>query len=353
VRIDGVLLAAGAAVGGGVCAVYPVPALLCGLVSFAALGMQLSLRARTLVVLVFGLSALRGSLEIRAFEQSGITERGRVSAPEPLRSERGRRQLPVWSDGTASFVAQVMRADCEGRPLPAPFVARLHGGPDGLARQDRVHVIADLAPVQLFRNLGTVRSDPGGSPPRHRPHGRRPVAGSVERHLRLTSLIDRARAHARQRIALTFAPAAAAMARALVLGENDLPADDARAFQKSGLSHMLAVSGTHLVFAVVALVQAIAFLLVRVERLSARFVVARFASLLGVGLSLVYADFAGGGGSAWRRRSCSRSRFWRARWAVSPSRCGPSALQPRLRPARSAVRLRLVLHALGRSDRWC
>jgi len=54
----------------------------------------------------------------------------------------------------------------------------------------------------------------------------------VQRHLRLTSLIDRARAHARQRIALTFAPAAAAMARALVLGENDLPADDARAVSK-------------------------------------------------------------------------------------------------------------------------
>jgi competence protein ComEC len=90
------------------------------------------------------------------------------------------------------------------------------------------------------------------------------------------------------------------MARALVLGENDLPPDDAHAFQKSGLSHMLAVSGTHLVFAVVALVHGVTFLLVRIERLSARFVVSRWVSLLGVGLSLIYADFAGGGGSAWR-----------------------------------------------------
>jgi competence protein ComEC len=90
------------------------------------------------------------------------------------------------------------------------------------------------------------------------------------------------------------------MARALVLGENDLLPEDALAFQKSGLSHMLAVSGTHLVFAVVALVHALTFLLVRIEALSARWVVSRFANLFGLVLSLLYADFAGGGGSAWR-----------------------------------------------------
>jgi competence protein ComEC len=90
------------------------------------------------------------------------------------------------------------------------------------------------------------------------------------------------------------------MARALVLGENDLQPEDARAFQKSGLSHMLAVSGTHLVFAVVAIVHALTFLLARVERLAARWVVARFASGVGLILSVIYADFAGGSGSAWR-----------------------------------------------------
>jgi competence protein ComEC len=90
------------------------------------------------------------------------------------------------------------------------------------------------------------------------------------------------------------------MARALVLGENDLDPDDDAAFRKSGLSHMLAVSGTHLVFAVVALVEMVRALMLRVERLAARLDVARLASAFGIPLALVYADFAGGSGSAWR-----------------------------------------------------
>jgi competence protein ComEC len=63
---------------------------------------------------------------------------------------------------------------------------------------------------------------------------------------------------------------------------------------------MLAVSGTHLVFAVVALVEMLRAALVRIEGLAARLDVARLASLLGIPLALVYADFAGGSGSAWR-----------------------------------------------------
>jgi competence protein ComEC len=300
VRVDGVLLAAGAAVAGGVGAVYPLPALICAALTFAVLGAQLSPRARVLVVLVFALTATRGMFEIRSFEQTRISERDAIGPPSRCDLSAVVESSPVWSDATASFVAEVTRADCEGRRLPTPFLARLHGGPDSLARQDRVHVIADLAPVQLFRNLGTADPTPAAARQGIVLTGGVLTLDLLERHLHLTTLIDRARAHARRRIALTFAPAATAMARALVLGENDLPPDDARAFQKSGLSHMLAVSGTHLVFAVVALVHGITFLLVRMERLSARFVVSRWASLLGVGLSLIYADFAGGGGSAWR-----------------------------------------------------
>jgi competence protein ComEC len=90
------------------------------------------------------------------------------------------------------------------------------------------------------------------------------------------------------------------MARALVLGENDLDPDDDAAFRRSGLSHMLAVSGTHLVFAVVGLVGALGALLVRWEALALRVEVRRLASAFGIALALAYADFAGGSGSAWR-----------------------------------------------------
>jgi competence protein ComEC len=90
------------------------------------------------------------------------------------------------------------------------------------------------------------------------------------------------------------------MARALVLGENDLDPEDDAAFRRSGLSHMLAVSGTHLVFAVGALVAALGAVLVRIEALALAFEARRLASLLGIPLALGYADFAGGSGSAWR-----------------------------------------------------
>src|SRR5450432_3715107 len=299
-RVDGVLLAAAAAVAGGLCVVHPVPALCCTLLGLLVFGTDLSRRARLFTALVFALGAARGSQQIRRFEAARIEARDAIGPPSRCDLSVVVTTSPVWSDGSASFVGQVTRAECGAQVLPVPFVARLHGGPDGLGRHDRVHAIADLAPVQLFRNLGTADPTPSAARTGIVLTGGVLSLDLLERHWGLRTWIDRARAHARRRIAQTFAPAASAMARALVLGENDLPPEDARAFQKSGLSHMLAVSGTHLVFAVVALVHGLTFLLVRIEALSARFVVARVANLVGVGLSLVYADFAGGGGSAWR-----------------------------------------------------
>ncbi|HEY0463010.1 MAG TPA: ComEC/Rec2 family competence protein, partial [Polyangiaceae bacterium] len=299
-RVDWVLLAAVAAVAGGVGAVYPVPTLLCLCSAWLLLRSEIRPRTGCCVLLCFALGAARGAQQVRQFELSRIELRDAIGPPSRCDLSATVAASPVWSDGTASFVAEVTRADCESRQLPVPFRARLHGGPDGLAREDRLHVIADLAPVQLFRNLDTA--DPTPSAARQQIV----LTGGVlsltvsERRLGLHTLIDRARARARQRIVLTFAPAAAGMARALVLGENDLLPEDAQAFQKSGLSHMLAVSGTHLVFAVVAIVRALTFLLARVECLAASWVVARFASLVGLFLALIYADFAGGSSSAWR-----------------------------------------------------
>ncbi len=299
-RVDGVLLCAAAAITGGLAAVYPGPALCCTLFGLLVFRSELSRRALLCAVVVFALGALRGAQQIRSFEAARIQARDAIGPPSRCDLEALVLSSPVWSDGTASFVAQVTRAECGDHSLPVPFTARLHGGPDSLARQDRVHAIADLAPVQLFRNLGTADPTPAAARQGIVLTGGVLTLDLLERHFGLRTLLDRARAHARQRIVATFAPGAAAMARALVLGESDLLPEDALAFQKSGLSHMLAVSGTHLVFAVVALVEALSFVLVRIEVLSARFVVARFANLCGVPLSLLYADFAGGGGSAWR-----------------------------------------------------
>ena len=63
---------------------------------------------------------------------------------------------------------------------------------------------------------------------------------------------------------------------------------------------MLAVSGTHLVFAIVAWVTALKGLLLRITALSARYSVGRIVAPLGALTACLYADFAGGSGSAWR-----------------------------------------------------
>jgi competence protein ComEC len=90
------------------------------------------------------------------------------------------------------------------------------------------------------------------------------------------------------------------MARALVLGESDLGPEDDRAFRASGLSHLLAVSGMHLVIVLALVVKALEGALVRVEALAARFDVGRGVAALGVPVAWLYADFAGAGGSTER-----------------------------------------------------
>ncbi len=138
----------------------------------------------------------------------------------------------------------------------------------------------------------------------------------------LQSWIDRQRARVRARIEATFVPSAAPLARALVLGETDLNPGDDTAFRASGLAHLLAVSGTHLVFAVVTAVQALRALLVRVASLAGRWDVGRAAAAFGILLAWVYADFAGGSGSA-RRAAAMLSVAFLARAAgrlPSPTR---------------------------------
>src|SRR5439155_15611636 len=76
-------------------------------------------------------------------------------------------------------------------------------------------------------------------------------------------------------------------------------ADD-EAFRASGLAHLLAVSGTHLVLVVATAVRVLSGIMRRVGWASGRWDVGRWAAALGAGFAWVYADFAGGSGSAVR-----------------------------------------------------
>jgi competence protein ComEC len=177
---------------------------------------------------------------------------------------------------------------------------RLYRAPEHLTRGSKLQAMLDIGAVRRFDNPG----------------GRHPVVAEALRGVVATgalldgetihvgtglrALIDRARAHVRARIERTFAPVVVPHARALVLGEYDLERGEQEAFRLSGLAHLLAVSGTHLILAVLALGKLLRVLLSRIERLARRVDVGRISAAVCIALSWLYADFAGGGGSAYR-----------------------------------------------------
>jgi competence protein ComEC len=299
VGFDVLLAAALALVAGGTVPIAPVAA---GVGFMAALLLArgaMGRRALLCCAVLFAVGGLRGWWELERYDRARFELRDAIGQPRRCAFSARIVSSPVKARDSFSFLAEVEQADCEGLRLPA-FRARLYGGPDALARGDRVSGTADFAPAQLFRNFGAADPRPGGARSGAVASGGA-LALTVERRgFGLRALIDRARAHVRGRIEATFPPLSVGLARALVLGESDLDPDDDAAFRASGLSHLLAVSGTHLVFAVVALVNALAFFLVRIEAFAASVRAMRVAAAVGVALSLGYADFAGGSGSAFR-----------------------------------------------------
>lgn len=249
--------------------------------------------------LLFAVGALRARHALTELDAERFALRDAIGHPRRCAFQGRVASSPVVAHGSVSFLADVSGAECEDVKLGS-FRARVYGGPDSLSRGDEISGVADFAAAQLFRNFGAADPRPGAARSGAVASGGALSLSVDARGWGVRNLIDRARAHVRARISATFPPLAVPMARALVLGESDLDPDDDSAFRASGLSHLLAVSGTHLVLAVVTLVQALAFLLVRIEAFAASVRALRVASALGVFLSLAYADFAGGSGSAFR-----------------------------------------------------
>ncbi len=298
--VDRVLLAALALVGGQFVPLSPGPAA-AGFLAVAWLfGRAVPWRVWLALGGAFAFSAARAELTLTAFDDERVRARDAIAAPSRCAGTGVVRTSPVVRGDSPSFVADFEGFECDERELTGPFRVRLYGGPATLARGDGVEVIAQIAPVQMFRNPGTTDPAPLAARRGVVASGSILAAEVIERGRSPFSVIDRARASVRARISATFSPGAEGMARALVLGENDLTDADDEAFRKSGLSHMLAVSGTHLVFAVLSIVHALTAVLVRIRTLSAGRDVSRLASAFGIPLALVYADFAGGSGSAYR-----------------------------------------------------
>jgi competence protein ComEC len=269
------------------------------LVSLWLLRHELSPWVRLLFIGALALSAFRAQRAIASFTTEREQIRQQLGASARCSGQGEIVESPILRQGKFVLVVRTSQFEC-GSVFDKPPLVRIVGGPDGLARGDEITFVAQLGPVAPLRQIEL--SDPI---PRAASKGIVVTGGAlaVERIARRRTLfntIDRARAHVRQRIVTTYAPKAEALGRALVLGENDLEVEDQLAFQKSGLSHLLAVSGTHLVFAVASLVSGLRALLLRVRCLAIRIDVRRIATPIGALLALAYADFAGGSGSAFR-----------------------------------------------------
>lgn len=260
-------------------------------------------RHRRRVLLVSGLGIVLGyghaALAVHAFEG----QRALVAEALPgVRTCTGRVRVessPTVAGGVARFVVFASALECDGTRAP-PLRAAVYGGPEDAARGDELEVVAHLSPPDRFANpeLGDPQVD----------EARRGVVrtGGLVTFVVVSSgsgpaaWIDRARAHVRARVQAQFPSETAPMARALLLGENDLAKGDDVAFRQSGLAHLLAVSGMHLVLVVVGAVRLISGLLSRFQAIAARWDVARIASLAGLPVTWAYCDFAGGSGSARR-----------------------------------------------------
>ncbi|HKY35038.1 MAG TPA: ComEC/Rec2 family competence protein [Polyangiaceae bacterium] len=296
---DVLLAAALALIAGGTLPIAPVAASAGFAAALLLTGAALGRRAALCCAVLFALGGLRGSRVLQHYDSARFELRDAIGQPRRCAFSARVVSSPVKARDSLNFLAQVEHAECEGVRLP-PFRARLYGGPEALGRGDLVTGTVDFAPAQLFRNFGAADPRPSAARSGAVASGGALALTVEQRSFGPKAWIDRARAHVRARIEATFPPLSVGLARALVLGESDLDPDDDAAFRASGLSHLLAVSGTHLVFAVVALVNAIAFLLVRIEAFAASVRAARVAAAVGVVLSLGYADFAGGSGSAFR-----------------------------------------------------
>jgi competence protein ComEC len=300
--IDPAVLCGAGLVAGGLLPVAPWEVALAA-AAVLALAMATGRVGRALAVLsVAGLAAgaLRAGFAVTRHE----VERAKADAalPSPTRCDAHARvtSSPVRVRGGLRWDARLDRVTCADARVAWEGPATLYGGPDDLARGDEADIVATLAPPQRFWNSS------GGDP---RPgEARRGIVRSggtldvrvTRRASGLFAWLDHLRARVRGRIEATFAPDLAPMARALVLGESDLAPDDDQAFRASGLSHLLAVSGMHLVLVLAVATRTLEGVLARIESVAARVDAGRIAAAVGVPATWIYSDLAGAGGSTVR-----------------------------------------------------
>ncbi len=299
--VDSVLVVGLAACAGGLAWAAPYEAAVATAIVLVALARRGAPLLALAAALAFTVSAARATRAVGGYEEAraGALAQGRWPARCVLAGEVSR--SPVLLGDALKLDVDVARGDCDGAMVRG--LVTLHvpvAVAPAVARGDQVEALAQLAPGYRFWNADTGDPRPA--------QARRGVllSGGAEdlvvlrRGRGLAALVDRLRDRLRGRIVATFPADTAAMARALVLGEDDLTSPDQRAFRRSGLAHLLAVSGMHLVLVVATFVAAMQAILVRIPALGTRVAPLRVAAALGIPLAWLYADLAGASGSAIR-----------------------------------------------------
>ena len=256
-------------------------------------------RRRGRVAVAIGVGLVRAQASVHRHESERALADLVIPLPALCSAHATVDSSPVRIRGAVRWDGRLV-ASCEGSSVAWTGRATIYGGPEELARGDEVDVVATLAPPQRLWNAA------GGDPrPAEALRGVVRTGGALDVRLArrasgLLAWVDRCRARVRRRIDASFDPTVAPMARALVLGESDLAPEDDGAFRASGLSHLLAVSGMHLVLVLALVVRVLEGALRRVERIAAGADVGRFAAAIAIPMAWLYAEFAGAGGSTLR-----------------------------------------------------
>jgi competence protein ComEC len=290
----------------GVCAVVaPGPCALVAAAIFAACAVRGARRVAPATI-VFALAAcgvggVRCALSLRAHGRSSATAAQAIPHPARCAFEATIVGMPLRR-GVMGAEVEARAIDCDGERLERgpPLLVRLYDLPEDVVRGDRFAIVAQLARARRTGSFDLGDDRVSAARRGVVISGTVVVSERTSRGSGVLGWLDRLRVRLRAGIDATIAPAIAPIARALVLGEEDLSDEDGEAFRRSGLTHLLAVSGSHVALAVGTLVALLRAILLRVAWLARRVEVGRVASAIGIPLACAYEQVAGDSGSARR-----------------------------------------------------
>ncbi|MET0595293.1 MAG: hypothetical protein ABW133_21515, partial [Polyangiaceae bacterium] len=153
--VDAAILLGFALLAGGILAICPAPTAVAAVVSLVLLRRRVTKLGCAFAVASLGIGALRAGHEVKKLDRERAAVRAALGGPVRCFAEGRVVSSPILMHGAATLVpagseepslvagwdADLSRLECEGQALETTFRARLYGGPDDLARGDRVEII--------------------------------------------------------------------------------------------------------------------------------------------------------------------------------------------------------------------